>query len=305
MTQDDSLFRQMFERHAAVMLLIDPEALIIVEANFAAANFYGYPREMMRGMPVNRINAQPESEISPQRELAIRGGKSSFVFNHRLADGSIRIVEVQISTINYKGRKLFFSIVHDNTERKRAEELIHKLAFHDALTELPNRRLLNDRLSQAMAASKRSGSYAALMLIDLDSFKPLNDKYGHAFGDRVLVAFAKRLKSSMREIDTLARFGGDEFVVILGQLAEDRDDSFLQVQAVAEKIRIKMAEPYVLEIDEGGRGSVEYACTTSIGAVIFHGCEIAAEVIFRRADEAMYSAKASGGNQVRFHQEEA
>ena len=304
MIQEDSLFKQMFERHAAVMLLIDPEALIIVDANFAAANFYGYPLEMMRGMPVSRINAQPESEISPQRELAIRGEKSSFVFSHRLADETIRIVEVQISTINYQGRKLFFSIVHDITERKRAEELIRELAYHDALTELPNRRLLNDRLSQAMAASKRSGSYAALMLIDLDSFKPLNDKYGHAFGDRVLVAFANRLKSSMREIDTLARFGGDEFVVILGQLAGDRDDSFLQVQAVAEKIRAKMAAPYVLEIDEGKRNQAEYACTASIGVVIFRGSEISAEAIFRRADEAMYRAKTSGGNQVKFHQAE-
>ncbi len=305
MTQDDSLFRQMFERHAAVMLLIDPEARIIVDANFAAAHFYGYPREVMRGMPVSRINAQPESEISSQRELAMRGEKSSFVFSHRLADDAIRIVEVQISTINYKGKKLFFSIVHDITERKRAEELIRELAFHDALTELPNRRLLNDRLLQTMAASKRSGSYAALMLLDLDSFKPFNDKYGHAFGDRVLVAFAKRLKSCMREIDTLARFGGDEFVVILGQLAEDRDDSLSLVKAIAEKIRARMAEPYVLEVDEGERGPVEYACATSIGVVVFHGCEIAAEVILRRADEAMYSAKTSGGNQVRFHQEEA
>ncbi len=307
MILDDLLFKQMFERHAAVMLLIDPVELIIVDANFAAADFYGYMREEMRGLPVSRINAQPESEISPQREQAMRGEKNSFVFSHRLADDAIRIVEVQISTISYMGRKLFFSIVHDITERKRAEDLIRKLAFHDALTELPNRHLLHDRLSQAMAASKRNGSYAALMLLDLDSFKSLNDRHGHAFGDKVLVEFSKRLKTCMREIDTLARFGGDEFVVILGQLAEDRNDSFLQVQAVAEKIRARMAEPYVLEMDGGQmqRGMVEYVCTASMGAVVFQGCEIAAESILKWADEAMYRAKMAGGNQVQFHQSEA
>ncbi|MBU6460830.1 MAG: sensor domain-containing diguanylate cyclase [Proteobacteria bacterium] len=302
--QEGSLFRQMFERHTAVMLLIDPKARMIIDANHAAAEFYGYSIEQLRGMKVSQINAQPESEIASQRQQAIRGEKSRFVFDHRLSNGLIRSVEVYISTIIYRNRTLFFSIIHDITDRVLAEEKIRNLAFYDPLTKLPNRRLLDDRLGQALTVSKRSHRYVALMLIDLDNFKLLNDTYGHAVGDLLLIEVALRLKSCVREMDTLARFGGDEFVVILSQLHSDIHQSISTARQVAEKIRKKLSLPYFLLTRQDGLQDnlVEYQCTPSIGMVVFIAHEMSAEAVLRRADVAMYQAKNLGGNQACFYE---
>jgi len=301
--EGEDLFRLMFENHSAIMLLIDPVSRIIVDANASAAEFYGYPRERLRNMSVERINAQPESEIASQRQQAMQGERSSFIFVHRLANNDVRTVEVYISTVNYRGRMLFFSIIHDITERRLAEEQIRNLAFYDPLTGLSNRRLLDDRLTLALQAGKRSGRHAVLMLLDLDNFKPLNDEHGHALGDLLLVDVATRLRGCVREIDTLSRIGGDEFVVMLGELAADREESLSLARIVAEKVRARLEEPHVLVLrGEGGEDrSVEYRCTSSIGAVLFMRGEGNGEALLRRADAAMYLAKQSGGNQVRFH----
>lgn len=305
--QSDSLFRRMFEHHAAIMLLIDPEALIILEANNAASRFYGYPRETLRGMDVSRINAQPESEVMLQRQQAISGEKTSFVFNHRLANGEVRSVEAHISTIHYGGKNLFFSLIHDITERKQLEEQILSLAFYDPLTKLANRRLLNDRLAQTMAASKRSGRFAALMMLDLDDFKLVNDSYGHTVGDTLLEEVAQRLKSCIREVDTVARFGGDEFVVLLSQLDMDRDASISHATTIAEKIRARLAEPYFSDApqEDGKTQQIEYSCTPSIGIAVFTNYEATEERVLQWADSAMYRVKASGGNRILFHDSEA
>jgi diguanylate cyclase (GGDEF)-like protein len=184
-----------------------------------------------------------------------------------------------------------------------AEEQIHNLAFYDALTLLPNRRLLNDRLSRAMAASHRSGCYGAVMFLDLDNFKPLNDTYGHDVGDLLLIEATDRLKSCVRETDTVARFGGDEFVVMLSELNLDKTESTTQAHTVAEKIRAVLAEPYLLRLrHEGGADTiVEHPCTASIGVVVFINHEKSQEDILKWADAAMYQAKASGRNSIRFY----
>jgi len=137
-------------------------------------------------------------------------------------------------------------ITRDITERKKAEEYIRTFAFYDTLTQLPNNRLLNDRLGQAMAASKRSGRYGAVMFLDLDNFKPLNDTHGHDVGDLLLVEAAQRITNCVREMDTVARIGGDEFVVMLSELDMDKELSVARAGVVAEKIRVTLAEPYLL-----------------------------------------------------------
>ena len=190
----------------------------------------------------------------------------------------------------------------DITERKQMEDQVHQLAFYDPLTKLPNRRLLDDRLIQAMAASKRNVCYGALLVLDLDNFKPLNDTYGHPVGDLLLIEVARRLMSCVREIDTVARFGGDEFVVLLSNLAGEIAQSAALAGIIAEKIRAGLSAPYQLQI--GGNGdahaTVEHRCTASIGATLFVGHEVTQHDIFKWADAAMYQAKEAGRNSVRF-----
>lgn len=197
----------------------------------------------------------------------------------------------------------FVTIYIDITERKQMEEQVRHLAFYDALTNLPNRRLLDDRLAQTMAASKRSGLYGALMFLDLDNFKPLNDAHGHVVGDLLLIEVAKRLKSCIREVDTVARFGGDEFVVMLSELNEDKAMSTRQTETVAEKIRVRLSEPYLLSVRREGQAAamVEHLCTVSIGISLFINHEASQDEILKWADAAMYQAKDAGRNLIRFH----
>jgi diguanylate cyclase (GGDEF)-like protein/PAS domain S-box-containing protein len=198
----------------------------------------------------------------------------------------------------------YVATLSDITVRKAAENEIKNMAFYDTLTQLPNRRLLMDRLSQAIAANKRSGRYGALMFLDLDNFKPLNDKYGHVVGDLLLIEVARRLTSCVREADTIARFGGDEFVVMLSELDVEKAEPTIQAGIVAEKIRLALAEPYTLEIQQEDQAPtiVNHHCTSSIGVVLFDNQEAGTEDVLKCADMAMYKAKRDGRNLIRFYE---
>ncbi len=187
----------------------------------------------------------------------------------------------------------YVAIFMDISERKRAEEEIHRLAFFDTLTQLPNRRLLMDRLDQALAVSQRSGSHGALMFMDLDNFKTLNDTQGHDIGDLLLIEVASRLRRCVRESDTVARLGGDEFVVILQELGESAIHSANQAETIAEKIVGALGETYLLN-------NYEHHSGVSIGVCLFHGRDAKLEELLKRADTAMYQAKQGGRNMVRF-----
>ncbi len=194
-----------------------------------------------------------------------------------------------------------FNAMLDSLAQQR--EAVRQLAFYDPLTGLPNRRMLDDRLNQAMATSKRSGLFGALMFLDLDNFKPLNDTHGHGVGDLLLIEVAKRLTDCVREVDTVARIGGDEFVVMLSELDADKAKSTEQAAGVAEKVRLSLAAPYRLTVTQPGESdtTVEHHCTASIGVVLFINHEASQIDLMKWADAAMYQAKDAGRNVVRFY----
>lgn len=178
-------------------------------------------------------------------------------------------------------------------ERAKAEAMIRCLGFQDPLTQLPNRRLLADRLRQAMTAARRRRRHGALMFIDMDNFKQLNDSLGHEMGDLLLIEVANRLKACAREEDTVARLGGDEFVVMLAGLAVDAEESVMQAVRVGEKILDSRNQPYQLDVHV-------YRSTPSIGATLFLDDSEHVDALFNRAETAMYQVKSAGRNGLRF-----
>lgn len=189
-------------------------------------------------------------------------------------------------------------VIIDVTERKQAEEAIRNLAFVDTLTHLPNRRFLLDRLRQGLANSRRHGRHGALLFIDLDHFKAINDTYGHEAGDRLLCDVAQRLRQSVREGDTVARLGGDEFVVMLEDLADTGREACEKGTAIGDKILAALNEPFKIA------GDLHHN-TPSIGITCFGSADVRAEDLLRRADEAMYRAKAGGRNRLETHATQA
>ncbi|MEI8401332.1 MAG: diguanylate cyclase [Alcaligenaceae bacterium] len=237
-------------------------------------------------------------------------------------DGHKELLEVTKSPVYSENGKLLgvLGIGRDVSRRRQLEEQTKDRAFFDGLTKLPNRYLLEDRLKIAMSNSKRNADYCALLFMDLDSFKGLNDKHGHVLGDVVLREAASRLQSCVREVDTVARFGGDEFVVVLNQLHNDLDYSIATTRKVAEKMRVALGLPYLLcrstsddspEMKRANRkerypsdeSDIVYRGGISIGVVMFLGDEIEQLELFARADQAMYKAKKAGGNRVGFFSE--
>lgn len=193
--------------------------------------------------------------------------------------------------------------------QQRIDEATHQLrelAFYDPLTKLPNRRLLYEHLGHAMAASRRTGRYCALMFIDLDNFKPLNDLHGHDVGDMLLVQAANDLKSCLRGVDTAARLGGDEFVVLLCDLSQHLADATEQAMQVAEKIRSVLSEPCCMLIrqESDEPATIEHQCTASIGVALFSDGNASPDDVLQWADSAMYRAKASGRNLIRIYRPE-
>ncbi|MDP2153939.1 MAG: diguanylate cyclase [Methylotenera sp.] len=251
----------------------------------------------------------PEDISEAQKIWQIDFGKKSAHDHHfrlKRHDGIYRDFYCRVTPIKDENGKLLYLQGHhlDITDRKKLEDEVRQLAFYDALTKLPNRRLLKDRLSQTMASSKRNGRYCALMFLDLDNFKPINDTYGHAFGDALLLEVAERIKSCVRQIDTVARFGGDEFIILLNTLAADKEKSVQQASRIAEKVRKALLMPYLLSLNTGDtKTEIKHLCSASIGVVVFINHESNEDEILKRADDAMYAAKSAGRNQIQLDRE--
>jgi len=190
------------------------------------------------------------------------------------------------------------------TYKERAEAEVWRLAQHDPLTQLGNRRVLQERLQSARARSRVDGRHGALMVLDLDYFKQLNDAHGHALGDQLLIEVAYRLKDSVNDTDTVVRLGGDEFVLLIEGLDVDEPLARSKARSVAHRVQEKLTAPYVLETTdaEGVAHKIEHCLTISIGVTLFLGESLSREALFRQADSAMYKAKHSGRNCAVLHE---
>ena len=406
----EELFQRLFRKHSSIMLLVDPGSGVIVDANRAAAAFYGYTEDTLRGMKIDEINILTPEEIHTEMQDALPQQRSYFVFQHRLANGQTRIVEVHSSAIETRDRVLLFSIVFDVTERKRAEsslrlaslvyqnsseammvtdaediimavnpaftcitgyhpeeviglhagklrsprtdaetvhsladavstagcwhgeiwnrckngeeivcrltinavlnedgtvqsqvyqfsdvtyekesdELIWRQANFDALTGLSNRSMFRDRLEQALKKAQRNSSNVALLFLDLDYFKEVNDTFGHGLGDKLLQGTARRLLHCVRDSDTVARVGSDEFAIIIGDIVDVHS-----VERVVHAILHVIAEPFHVGVEQ-------IYLSASVGITFYPDDAADSDMLLKNADQAMYAAKEQGRNCFRF-----
>lgn len=263
--------------------------------NKSAEHLYGWTREEALDSDVRELLYGELPRFPETMEVVLQHGEWVGERLQRRKDGSTIIVESRLTLVrDEEGRpKSVLALNTDITRRKTAEQEIQRLAFYDQLTQLPNRQLMLDRLTQALASCRRNHQTGALMFIDLDNFKTLNDTFGHDKGDELLRQVAKRLTATIRECDSVARLGGDEFVVILQALSEELREARGQAEAIAVKILDVLNQPYQLE-------NYEHRSTPSIGVVLFTGSKKTVEELLKRADLAMYQAKAAGKNAVRF-----
>jgi diguanylate cyclase (GGDEF)-like protein/PAS domain S-box-containing protein len=278
------------------ILITDADAKIL-RVNQAFQDITGYHAEEV-------IGQNPRIFQSGRHDAAFYQAMWSALFNtgkwsgevwDRRKNGEIYPKSLTITAVyDLKNRVTHYvAVFRDISQHKKSEQEIHQLAFYDPLTKLPNRRLLLDRLQQALAVSTRNGRHGALLFLDLDHFKTINDTQGHAMGDQLLIEVARRLRTGVRESDSVARLGGDEFVVVLEDLSSEADEAATQTELVAEKIRSKLGQPYALN-------DFEYLSTASIGISLFRGHPESAEDLLQHADVAMYQAKTAGRNTIRF-----
>ena len=261
-----------------------PDLLTVAPEQFLGSNF-------KRFLPEHACTVVQEA-LCEAEEFGISSGKW---YSMAMPRGGSATFELSVSrkAEDQDGLARFVVLSRDITQRKESEERINKLAFYDPLTQLPNRRLLQDRLERAIVACQRQGALGALLFIDLDDFKTLNDNRGHHIGDLLLIAVAERLRQAVRSQDTVARLGGDEFLVVFEGLDASHDKAAQQVQQIAEKILASLNNAYQLE-------GQEYFNSPSIGICVFGDAPVQIDELLKQADQAMYHAKAAGRNTLRF-----
>lgn len=263
----------------------------VLEASDAFCEMLGYKREELIGMNVidwdTRIRPSTlEETLAKQIDDATR---HQFETRYRCKNGTLIDVEVSGLSMLLEGQKVLFNSSRDITARKKAEAQTQYLAYHDPLTKLPNRALFLDHLSQSLASAQRTGRYGAVMFVDLDQFKLINDIHGHQVGDTVLYTMSDRLQNTLRQSDTIARFGGDEFVVLLPELGDTLESAAKSALTTGEKVRTTLSNP--IKID-----NQEYRVTASIGLSLFPKEGENGDDLIREADIAMFRAKEQGRN---------
>ena len=278
-----------FESHDG-MIVTDANE-VILRVNRAFTQITGYTAEEAIGKSPRLLSSGRHDVNFYAAMWEVIQGSGAWhgeIWNRRNG-GEVYPVQLTITSVTGSGGRIthYVATMHDITKRKQLEEDVQQLAFYDPLTGLPNRRLFNDRLTQTLTRAKREKSRMALMFIDLDKFKPINDQHGHETGDWVLQSVARRIEGCLRGTDTVARVGGDEFLVLLPEI-KSSDDSLV----VAEKIRLELERPFITADQLSLRAS------SSIGIAIYPDHANTEQDLLRFGDRAMYQIKNAGGNSV-------
>lgn len=278
-------------------IVVTDENNLIVAINPAFTNITGYTLDEVHGKNPRMFQSGKQDQTFYQemwQSIQNNGHWQGEIWDRR-KNGELHAKWLSISAIRHPDGSIYRYVgqFSDITDKKRKDELIWTQANFDALTNLPNRRLLADRMQQAISSSKRSGLFGALVSLDLDHFKQLNDTLGHSTGDKLLIEVAHRLQTCIRQGDTIARMGGDEFLVVLQELSANQNEAAIKAEKIAEKIRSELCRPYQF-------GETEYHSSSSIGIVIFHSQFQNQEELLAHVDAAMYQAKAKGRNSICF-----
>jgi diguanylate cyclase (GGDEF)-like protein/PAS domain S-box-containing protein len=288
-------YRLLFDSNPHPMWIYDIATLSFLKVNDAAITRYGYTEEQFRNMTLRDI--RPVEEVDALEQTIANSANSEAVlisgpWTHILHDGRRIQAEVSSHSIQFEGRQARFSLVQDVTERQQLHQQLLHQANHDMLTGLPNRLMLLDRMEQALASAARRQRKVAVICMDIDRFKQINDTYGHNIGDLCLRNVAERLKSRLRSVDTVARSGGEEFTIVAGDLASVADAERIAEDLLVTLRKTLVADQYAIDL------------SASFGVAIYpdHGQNSAS--LWRSADAAMYRVKRSGGNQYVFVSQE-
>ncbi len=273
----------------------------LMEFNPAAERIFGYKKEQVLGKPMSEMIIPPNLRKfhDDGHQQYVRTGEKH-MFNQRIeitgmrADGSEFPVELTLVSLKEEGLSLVTGFMRDISVQKKAQQEIENFAYYDALTGLPNRRLLTDRFQHAVLISQRTKTYCALIFIDLDNFKVLNDTKGHDVGDQMLIEAANRIQRAIRAGDTVARLSGDEFIVIIENLDTQQNLAYQQASEVTQKLLAELNKGYYLDL-------FEFNTSASLGVTLFNDDKLSFEEHLRHADIAMYQSKAAGRNTYRFY----
>lgn len=279
-------YRTLFDLAADGLFILDMDGTIR-DVNRTGYERLGYTKDEIAGMHITELDAPEFAAEVPKRFDEIEKSGAIFESAHRCKDGTAMPIEIHSRVIELDGKKVIFGVVRDISGRRTSEQRIAQLAHYDTLTNLPNRTLFYDRLDQAVARARRYLQKFAVLFLDLDGFKQVNDRFGHHAGDRLLEMVAERLAENVRDMDTLARVGGDEFVFIFNNI-DHADNATL----VANKILESFSHPFVVN-----NNACLIGC--SIGIAIFPDDAVDSETLVKMADDAMYLAKSSGKNNYR------
>ncbi len=289
--EGETRFREIFDAVDEAILIHDPDSGQVLDVNRRTSELYGFTREQIIAAQDASMFSSGEfpytvAEAKNHIRRAIAEGPQTFEWHAKTLDGRLFWVEVSLRPVRIGTVKRLLAVIRDVSEYKQHQSELEYLAHHDPLTRLPNRVLLADRMAQAIAQTRRSNSLLAVGYLDLDGFKPVNDDMGHEAGDRLLVEVAERLKTCIREGDTLSRFGGDEFVVVLACL-RNVDECMQTFNRILDSV----SQPYLIAERQG-------VVSASVGLTLFPLDDADPDTLIRHADQAMYTAKQAGRNRL-------